>query len=175
MVTGTDCTDSCKSNYDTITTTMTPQDKWSEWVSDCCLFSNISAISWREQVHFQWDDDEVGFVLDQHAELEFFSVTHWNNSPRLDMSLHSETLFWFELTRFCSFSLMRRAYQLYSLWFDPTGTQTHDKQHSRRTRWPLRHRCGSKLMEVKMNRILFERENCSAHHNMEPNKWRHVF
>ena len=38
-----------------------------EWVSDCCLtpiqqFS--SYISWREQVNFQWDDDEVRFVLD---------------------------------------------------------------------------------------------------------------
>jgi hypothetical protein len=30
------------------------------------------AISWREQVNFQWDDDEVRFVLDQHAELDFY-------------------------------------------------------------------------------------------------------
>ena len=31
--------------------------------------SNFSAtcISGREQVNFQWDDDEVNFVLDQHA------------------------------------------------------------------------------------------------------------
>jgi len=29
--------------------------------------SNCSAISWREQVNFQRDDDEVHFVLDQHA------------------------------------------------------------------------------------------------------------
>jgi hypothetical protein len=29
--------------------------------------SNLSAISWREQVKFQCDDDEVRFVLDQHA------------------------------------------------------------------------------------------------------------
>jgi hypothetical protein len=34
-------------------------------------FSNFSAISWREQDDFQWDDDEVRFVLDQHAELDF--------------------------------------------------------------------------------------------------------
>jgi hypothetical protein len=27
----------------------------------------FSAISWREQVNFKWDDDEVRFVLDQHA------------------------------------------------------------------------------------------------------------
>jgi hypothetical protein len=44
-----------------------------EWVSDCCLtiIQHFSAISWREQVNFQWDDNEVRFVLAQHAELEF--------------------------------------------------------------------------------------------------------
>jgi hypothetical protein len=38
-------------------------------VSDCCLMqlSNFSAISWRERVNFQWDDDEVCFVLHQHT------------------------------------------------------------------------------------------------------------
>jgi hypothetical protein len=43
--------------------------KWSEWL----LFNvnNFSAISWLEQVTFQWYDDEVSFVLDQHAELNF--------------------------------------------------------------------------------------------------------
>ena len=44
----------------------------SEWL----LFNaNFSVISWREQVHDQWDDDEVGFVLDQHAELDFYSAS----------------------------------------------------------------------------------------------------
>jgi hypothetical protein len=38
-------------------------------------FSNCSAISWREQVNFQWDDDDVRFVLDQHAELDFYSAS----------------------------------------------------------------------------------------------------
>jgi hypothetical protein len=32
-------------------------------------------MSWREQVNFQWDDDEVPFVLDQHAELDFYSAS----------------------------------------------------------------------------------------------------
>ena len=27
----------------------------------------FAAISWREQVSFQWDDDELRFVLDQHV------------------------------------------------------------------------------------------------------------
>ena len=40
-----------------------------------CQFSNFSAISWREQVNFQRDDDEVRSVLDQHAEMDFYSAS----------------------------------------------------------------------------------------------------
>ena len=45
------------------------------WVSEWVIvvqrqLSNFTAISWREQVNFQWDDDEVRFVLDQHTELD---------------------------------------------------------------------------------------------------------
>jgi hypothetical protein len=47
----------------------------SEWV----LFNDNSAIflaiSCGEQVNFQWDDDEVRFALDQHAELDFYSAS----------------------------------------------------------------------------------------------------
>ena len=46
------------------------QNEWvREWVNDCCLTPNqqFSAISWREQVNCQWNEDEVRFVLDQHA------------------------------------------------------------------------------------------------------------
>ena len=50
-----------------------------EWVSEWLLFSAnsaiFSAISWREQANFQWDDDEIRFVLDQHAELDFYSAS----------------------------------------------------------------------------------------------------
>ena len=35
---------------------------------------HFSAISWREQVNFQLDDDEIRFVLDQHDELDFYSA-----------------------------------------------------------------------------------------------------
>ena len=38
-------------------------------------FSEFSAISWREQVNFQRDYDKVRFILDQHAELDFYSVS----------------------------------------------------------------------------------------------------
>jgi hypothetical protein len=55
------------------------KDIVSEWVSEWLLFiaNSIicSVISWREQVNFQWDDDEVRFVLDQHAELDFYSTS----------------------------------------------------------------------------------------------------
>jgi hypothetical protein len=48
-----------------------------ELESDCCLtpIQQFSAISWREQVIFQWDDDEVRFVLAQYAELDFYSAS----------------------------------------------------------------------------------------------------
>jgi hypothetical protein len=37
---------------------------------------NISAILWWEKVTVWWDDDdEVLFVLDQHAELDFYSAS----------------------------------------------------------------------------------------------------
>ena len=41
----------------------------SEW---CCL---TPPISWREQISFQLDDDDVHFVLDQHAVLYFHSAS----------------------------------------------------------------------------------------------------
>ena len=38
--------------------------------------SIFSAVSWLEQVDFQWDDDdEVRFVLDQRAKLDFYNAS----------------------------------------------------------------------------------------------------
>ena len=28
--------------------------------------NNYSAVAWREQATYQWDDDDVCFILDQH-------------------------------------------------------------------------------------------------------------
>ena len=50
-----------------------------------------TSISWREHVTYQWDDDEVRFVLSWIV----IGLAHWNNCPRVDMSLHLDTLFWF--------------------------------------------------------------------------------
>jgi hypothetical protein len=41
------------------------------------------------------DDDKVHFVLDQHAELDFYSASSLKQQSAVDMSLHSDTLFWF--------------------------------------------------------------------------------
>jgi hypothetical protein len=70
----------------------------SEWVSEWVLFNpNFSAISWREQVSFQWDDDEVHFVQDQHAELDFYSVSSvkQQSAGRHVVPLGHNSLFWF--------------------------------------------------------------------------------
>jgi hypothetical protein len=46
----------------------------SEWVIVAQhQLSNFSVISWREQVNFQWDDEEFYFVLDQHVDHGFIS------------------------------------------------------------------------------------------------------
>jgi hypothetical protein len=44
----------------------------------------------------RWEDIDVDvrFVPDKHTQLDFY-IVHRNNSPRIDMSLQSETLFWF--------------------------------------------------------------------------------
>jgi len=66
-----------------------------EWVSDYCLtpIQQFSAILWREQVNSQWDDDEVRFALVNTPSWIFIVLAHWNNSQRVDMSLHSDMLF----------------------------------------------------------------------------------
>ena len=70
-------------------------------------FSNLSVISLGEQVNFQWNDDEVRFVLDQHAELDVYSASSLKQqsagkSCRSTRTHYSDS----EPTSLCSFSLM---------------------------------------------------------------------
>jgi hypothetical protein len=37
--------------------------------------NNYSAVVWREQATYQWDDDDVCFVLEQHDWLDFHRVS----------------------------------------------------------------------------------------------------
>ena len=58
-------------------------DKWFNLTGFITLFLmyyvitiySPSAISWRQQVNFQWNDDEVCFVLDHHAEFDSYSTS----------------------------------------------------------------------------------------------------
>jgi hypothetical protein len=45
------------------------------WVRTPFGIQQFSAISWREQVNFQWDDNEIRFELDQYVELDFYSTS----------------------------------------------------------------------------------------------------
>ena len=65
------------------------------WVSGWLLFKvpheQFPATSWQE-VKFQWDYDEIRFVLDQNAlSWNFIVLAHWNYSLRIDMSPHTDT------------------------------------------------------------------------------------
>ena len=109
----------------------------SEWVSVWQQFSNCSAISWREQVHFQWDGDDFRFVLDQYASWIFLVLAHWNNSSQIDMSPHSDTLSWFRANHSLLFFLnaaclaeKQQIPKFHNLWFDPIRTLTLDLSHS---------------------------------------------
>jgi hypothetical protein len=54
------------------------------WVSERLLLNSnsaISLISRREQVDFQWEHDEVRFVIDQHAQLTEKTVGGYTYCP----------------------------------------------------------------------------------------------
>ena len=64
----------------------------SEWVVVFCLtlVNNFAAVSWREQVTYKWDDNDVCWLLDQHTELPrclLIVLANWNTSSQLDMKI----------------------------------------------------------------------------------------
>jgi len=88
---------------------------------------NFSAILLREQVTFDID----GILV----------LAHWNNSPRTDMSLHSDTLSWFLANQSLLLLLnaahlpgKQEVHILYYICFDPTGARTRNIQQSKRAR-----------------------------------------
>ena len=86
----------------------------------------------ENKLHF----DEMMMIIISVIVLElswiFIVLAHWNNSPRVDMPLHSDTLFRFPIKD--SLSLLfsaacigeRQHILIYCLWFDMTAAQTHD-------------------------------------------------
>ena len=72
--------------------------------------------------------------------LIFIVLAHWNNSPRIDMLPHSDTLSWFRANQSLLFLInaaclaeKRKIQILYSLWFDPIRARTQDLLHSSNT------------------------------------------
>jgi hypothetical protein len=47
----------------------------------------------QEQINFQWDDDEVRFVLDEHTELDFYNASSLKqqSAGRHVAPLHSDS------------------------------------------------------------------------------------
>ena len=48
-----------------------------EWVNDYCLTPNEQFPSYfmARTSYFEWNDDEIRFVLDQHTELDFYNAS----------------------------------------------------------------------------------------------------
>ena len=108
----------------------------SEWVSELLLFNaKWAALQFylRETSYIRWHDDGVCFV--RLGWIVFYS-SHWNNSTRIDMSLQTDTLFWFRANKSMLFLLITAwlekniKIQLYNLMFDPIGARIHDLSHS---------------------------------------------
>ena len=87
--------------------------------------SNFSAISWQEQVNFQWDDEEDRFFTrSTHFSFWIFIVlAHWNINPWIDRVAPLWHYPDSEPISLCSFPLMLRTwqrsnkYQFHSHWF----------------------------------------------------------
>jgi spore coat polysaccharide biosynthesis protein SpsF (cytidylyltransferase family) len=79
-----------------------------EWVSEWLLLNANSAIFqlYYDENTFQWDDDDVRFGLDQHAELDFYSASSLKQQSAdrhvAPFTHYSDS----EPTSLCSYSLM---------------------------------------------------------------------
>ena len=121
-----------------------------EWVSDCCLASTQQFFQlYHGENKLIFNEMMMRSALFQTNTLSciFIVLAHWNNTPRIDMSPHLDTIA-FEPTSRCSFFLMLRVYwrsnkyQFHSLLFYPIGARTHDPPNSKQAHYPLHYRCG---------------------------------
>ena len=56
-------------------------------------------------INFQWDDDEVALYKGNTLSWIFIVLAHWNNSPRIHISPHSDTTSWFRANQSLLFLL----------------------------------------------------------------------
>ena len=86
----------------------------------------------ENKLHF----DDVRLVLDQNAQFMFFPP-HRNHIPWVDMSLHPDTLFYFQTNQSFLFllnAIEKQRYQFHSFWIGLTVPQILDLPHSSRPR-----------------------------------------
>jgi hypothetical protein len=80
----------------------------SEWMSDCCLTPTHQIVSYimARTSYFAMRWWWGSFCNRQTRLIGFFLVlAHWNNSPQIDMSHHSDTISWFRAKQFLLFLL----------------------------------------------------------------------
>jgi hypothetical protein len=106
-------------------------------VSEWLLLNANSAIFQLYHVNFQWDDEEIRFVPDQHTELGFYCASSLKQQSGRHV-IHSDTLFWFQANQCLLFLLNAEWLQKCSrearnsLLFDLSAARTHDVPYSRR-------------------------------------------
>jgi hypothetical protein len=104
----------------------------SEWVSEwgreggsLTLNGQSFSCSKAKTSNSQWNYDDVHCTKPTSFIRSVYVLAHWNNSPRKDMSPHSDTFSWFWPSGLWSYSLnlrvgrRRSKYQYYCLWFWP--------------------------------------------------------
>ncbi len=111
----------------------------SEWLLLNAKWAIFSAIPWREQVTFQRDEDDVCFLLDQHAHFDYYSADSLQQQSAVCVSHHWDSLSWSRANQ-CLLLLLNSVsldekpqINFYNLWFYLTGTRTNDLPHSRST------------------------------------------
>jgi hypothetical protein len=74
-----------------------------EWLSDYCLTPNeqFSSYFMARTSYFEWNDDEIRFLLDQHTELDLYSAS-WlkQQSAGRHVIPNSDTLIGFKANQF---------------------------------------------------------------------------
>ena len=69
----------------------------SEWVSECCLTLTQQFQLYHSENKLMFNEMMMKYALYYTNTLSwiFILLAHWNNSPRIDMSSHTDTLSWF--------------------------------------------------------------------------------
>ena len=91
---------------------------WTEW--SCDLFNATWTIVqlyyvWWELVTFQWDDDDISIVLEQHAKLDFSSASSLYYSAGRLVPISSQPVF-----------ARSDKYIFYNIRFDPDQSRLHE-------------------------------------------------